>query len=111
MSHKFAADFETTTDINDCRVWAYSLCEIGRPENFLYGNNIEDFIKFCANPKENYVLYFHNLRFDSEFIFNYLLNNGFTCIKDKKDRENKTFTTLISDMNQIYSIEIFFEYI
>ena len=109
MPHKFAADFETTTDINDCRVWAYSLCEIGNPSNFLYGNNIDDFIKFCANPKENYTLYFHNLKFDSEFIFNYLLNNGYTCIKDKKDRENKTFTTLISDMNQIYSIEIFFE--
>lgn len=109
MSHKFAADFETTTDINDCRVWAYSLCEIGKPDNFLYGNNIDDFIKFCANPKENYTLYFHNLKFDSEFIFNYLLNNGYTCIKDKKDREDKTFTTLISDMNQIYSIEIFFE--
>ena len=108
MSHKFAADFETTTDINDCRVWAYSLCEIGKPDNFLYGNNIEDFIKFCANPKENYVLYFHNLKFDSEFIFNYLLNEGYTCIKDKKDRQDKTFTTLISDMNQIYSIEIFF---
>ena len=108
MSHKFAADFETTTDVEDCRVWAYSLCEIGKPDNFLYGNNIDDFIKFCANPKENYTLYFHNLKFDSEFIFNWLLNNGFTCIKDKKDREDKTFTTLISDMNQIYSIEIFF---
>ena len=108
MSRKFAADFETTTSIEDCRVWAYSLCEIGRPDNFIYGNNIEDFIKFCSNPKENYVLYFHNLKFDSEFIFNYLLNNGYTCIKDKKDRQEKTFTTLISDMNQIYSLEIFF---
>lgn len=108
MSRKFAADFETTTEIDDCRVWAYSLCEIGRPDNFLYGNNIDDFIKFCANPKENYTLYFHNLKFDSEFIFNYLLREGFTCIKDKKDKDDKTFTTLISDMNQIYSIEIFF---
>lgn len=109
MLHKFAADFETTTQIDDCRVWAYSLCEIGKPEVFIYGNNIDDFMKFCANPKENYVLYFHNLKFDSEFIFNWLLKEGYTCIKDKKDRENKTFTTLISDMNQIYSIEIFFE--
>ena len=109
MSHKFAADFETTTDVNDCRVWAYSLCEIGRPNNFLYGNNIDDFMNFCMNPKENYVLYFHNLKFDSEFIFNWLLTHDYTCIKDKKERDNKTFTTLISDMNQIYSIEIFFE--
>ena len=50
---KFAADFETTTQIGDCRVWAYSLCEIGDPTNFLYGNNIEDFIEFCKDKKCN----------------------------------------------------------
>ena len=109
MAQKFAADFETTTDVNDCRVWAYSICEIGNPSNFIYGNNIEDFIKWCSNPKKNYTLYFHNLKFDSEFIFNYLLNNDFVCIKDKKEKADKTFTTLISDMNQIYSIEIYFD--
>lgn len=106
---KFTADFETNIDELDCRVWAYSLCEIGNTDNFIYGNNIEDFIKWCADKNENYVLYFHNLKFDGEYIFSYLLNNGFTCIKDKKDREDKTFTTLISDTGQFYSIEIFFE--
>ena len=105
---KFTADFETTTQIDDCRVWAYALCEIANVNNFIYGNNIEDFIKFCSNPKENYQLYFHNLKFDGEYIFNYLLNNGFEVIKDKKERRDKTFTTLISDMGQFYSIEIFF---
>ena len=105
---KFCADFETTTDENDCRVWAYSLCEIGNIDNFIYGNNIDDFIEFCQNKKENYVLYFHNLKFDGEYIFNYLLNNGYKCIKDKKEREDKSFTTLISDTGQFYSIEIFF---
>lgn len=106
---KFTADFETNVDEADCRVWAYSLCEIGNTDNFIYGNNIEDFIKWCANKKENYVLYFHNLKFDGEYIFSYLLENGYTCIKDKKDRDDKTFTTLISDVGQFYSIEIFFE--
>lgn len=105
---KFTADFETTTNEFDCRVWAYALCEIGNVDNFIYGNNIDDFIKWCANPKENYTLYFHNLKFDGEYIFSYLLNNGFTCIKDKKERKDNTFTTLISDTGQFYSIEIFF---
>lgn len=105
---KFTADFETNVDENDCRVWAYSICEIDSPNNFIYGNCIEDFIKFCSG-KENYILYFHNLKFDGEYIFSYLLNNGYTCIKDKKDRQDKTFTTLISDTGQFYSIEIFFE--
>ena len=107
--HKFTADFETNVSETDCRVWAYALCEIGNTDNFIYGNDIEDFIKFCSNKKENYVLYFHNLKFDGEYIFSYLLENGYTCIKDKKEREDKTFTTLISDTGQFYSIEIFFE--
>ena len=109
MSKKFTADFETTTDINDCRVWAYALMEIGNTDNFLYGNSIEDFMKWCSNKKENYTLYFHNLKFDGEFIFNYLLKNDFTCIKDKKDKKDKTFTCLISDTGQFYSIEIYFK--
>ena len=106
---KFTADFETTTDPNDCRVWAYAICEIGNINNFYYGNSIDGFIEFCKNKRENYALYFHNLKFDGEYIFNYLLNNDYKCIKDKKDREDKTFTTLISDTGQFYSIEIFFE--
>lgn len=106
---KFTADFETNVSETDCRVWAYALCEIGNPNNFIYGNCIEDFIKFCQNKKQNYVLYFHNLKFDGEYIFSYLLNNGYECIKNKKERKDKTFTTLISDTGQFYSIEIFFE--
>ena len=105
---KYTADFETTTDPNDCRVWAYGLCEIGNVDNFIYGNNIIDFINFCNNTKENYQLYFHNLKFDGEYIFNYLLNNGYEFVKDKKHRRDKTFTCLISDMGQFYSIEIYF---
>ena len=105
---RFTADFETTTDENDCRVWAYALCEIGNVKNFIYGNNIEDFIDFCMQ-KENYTLYFHNLKFDGEYIIYYLLTHGFTCIKDKKERNDKTFTCLISEMGQFYSIEIYFK--
>ena len=44
---KFTADFETNVSEEDCRVWAYALCEIGNTDNFIYGNNIEDFIKWC----------------------------------------------------------------
>ena len=43
---KFTADFETTTDLDDCRVWAWAVCEIGNFDNFKYGNSIEDFLHF-----------------------------------------------------------------
>ena len=104
----FTADFETTTDINDCRVWAYALCEIGNIDNFQYGNDIKSFIDFCKNPKENYKIWFHNLKFDGEYIFSYLLKNGYELIEDKKEKKDNTFTCLISDTGQFYSIEIYF---
>ena len=106
---RFTADFETNVSEEDCRVWAYAVCQIGNVENFQYGNSIEDFIKWCANGRENYIVYFHNLKYDGEYIFNYLLNNGYECIKDKKDRHDKTFTVVISGEGNFYAIEIFFK--
>lgn len=105
---KFTADFETTTDLDDCRVWAWAVCEIGNFDNFKYGTTIEDFLHFCAE-RENYVLYFHNLKFDASFIIWYLLDNGFEYIKDVKDRRDKSFTCLINEMGAFYSMEIYFK--
>ena len=104
----FTADFETTTDINNCRVWAFALCEVGNTDNFIYGNNIASFIDFCKNKKENYKIWFHNLKFDGEYIFSYLLKNGYELIEDKKERRDNTFTCIIADTGQFYSIEIYF---
>ena len=106
---KFTADFETTTDANDCRVWAYALCEIGNPSNFIYGNSMEDFMEWCGDRCHNFELYFHNLKFDGCYIISWLLSHNFTWIEDKKDRDDLTFTTLITDMGQFYSITIYFE--
>lgn len=105
---KFTADFETNVDEKDCRIWAWAVCEIGNPYNFKYGNSMESFIEFCSNSKSNYVLYFHNLKFDMEYILSYLLKNGYEYIEDKKDKKDKTFTTLISGMGQFYCMEIYF---
>lgn len=44
-----------------------------------------------------------------EFIIYWALKNGFKHIKDKKEASNKTFTTLISDMGQFYTITLYFE--
>lgn len=105
---KFTADFETTTDLDDCRVWAWAACEIGNFDNFKYGNSIEDFLHFCSG-RENFVLYFHNLKFDASFIIWYLLENGYEYIKDIKDRHDKSFTCLINEMGAFYSMEIYFK--
>ena len=104
----YTADFETTTDEKDCRIWAYALCNIDDPTEFHYGTTFEEFMNFCANPINNFTLYFHNLKFDGSFIISWLLNNGFEYISDKREKRNDTFTTLITDMGQFYAIEIYF---
>ncbi len=109
MGKIYTADFETTTDINDCRVWAYAICEVGNPDNFIYGNSIEDFMKILANNESNDKYYFHNLKFDGEFIFSYILNQGFEYVPSKKERKSKSFSCIISDTGQFYQIEIYFK--
>lgn len=103
----YTADFETTTTPNDCRVWACGICSIDT-FNFSYGNNIEYFIQFAYDhPGDTF--YFHNLKFDGEFIMCYLFEHGFRHEPNRKKLTSKTFTTLISDKGQHYSMEICFE--
>ena len=111
-SKKFTADFETSTPIwyekdGYARVWAWAICEIGNPDNFIYGNNIDDFMKFCSG-RGNYVMLFHNLKFDGQYIIDWLFNNEFTLAKTKEEIKDKTFTTLINDMGQFYNIIVYF---
>lgn len=102
------ADFETTTNENDCRVWAWGACEVGNPAYFEHGNTLDGFMEFLKASK-NSTVYFHNLKFDGEFILVWLFENGYKHVIDRKQAETKTFTTLISDKGQFYSIKIFFE--
>lgn len=105
----FSADFETTTDKDDCRVWAYGLSNIANPKEFYYGNSLDDLMDFCSNPDFNYTLYFFNLKFDGCFILSWLLDNGYTRVESPRQRKTQTFTTLITDRGAFYAIEIFFE--
>lgn len=104
----YSADFETTTDIEDCRVWAWALAEVGNTENVIYGNSIDSLFEFCRKNDKHTTLYFHNLKFDGEFILAWLFRNGYEHIEgDRKVAfKEKSFKTLISDMDQFYSIEI-----
>ena len=102
------ADFETTTDPLDCRVWAWGVCEVGNPDYFEHGNTIESFFDFMEQS-DNPTMYFHNLKFDSEFLMVELFKRGFTHVVDRKEETSRTFTTLISDKGQFYAMKIIFE--
>ena len=68
----YAADFETTTNPDDCRVWAWCICDIYDIESTIsYGETIETFIEYIG--KLHGKIYFHNLKFDGAFIVDLLL--------------------------------------
>ena len=98
------ADFETTVDPSDVRVWA--VCAVNADSllvDFL-GNSIESFFEYLQD--KNTVVYFHNLKFDGEFILHYLLTHGF---KYSEEPVNRSFSTLITDDGIFYSITVIFE--
>lgn len=100
----YCADFETTTDPKDCRVWAWGVCPIDNPDDFVHGIDIVSFLKFCEDNGGEY--YFHNLAFDGEFILHHLMTNGFAFSEKKKTR---TFKTTISNTGKFYQMNVCFE--
>lgn len=106
---KYTADFETCTWLeNETYVWAWAVSEIAENENIKIGNNIDTFIEFCKS-QGNASFYFHHLKFDGEFLIYWALTHGFKHVKDKKEIEDNTFTTLISDLGQFYQICFYYK--
>lgn len=108
----YVADFETTTDPKACYVWAYAIREVSKfddeTKETIIGTSIDDFMKWCENVP-NHKVYFHNLKFDGQFILYWLFKNGFAHVEDKKEYKNKTFSTLINDKGMYYAIEVVFK--
>ena len=97
------ADFETTTDPNDCRVWAWAIADVENQQISCIGDNITDFInQMFAYDR----LYFHNLKFDASFIIDYLLKNGWLYNQDARKLDSYQFSILRSDKNVMYSMTI-----
>lgn len=108
---RYVADFETTTIPEDCRVWAYAIVDIDDPDNkddVIIGTNIDDFIGWCSEQKGSPKIYFHNLKFDLSFVMDALFKLGYKHTTEAKDRQTKTFNTMISDKGLVYQCEIIF---
>lgn len=101
---KYVCDFETTTTPDDVRVWAWCLVDIETAETVEIGTDIDSLFEFLSN--KNSVVYFHNLKFDGEFILSWLLRNKYKLSESKKKR---TFNTLITDGGVFYSITVIFD--
>ena len=68
------ADFETTVDPNDVRVWAVCAVNVDTLLVDFIGNSIDSFFDYLED--KNTVIYFHNLKFDGSFWLDYLLKNS-----------------------------------
>lgn len=109
---KFVADFETTTDELDCRVWACAWVNIDSVNLPNYGNTLQitntlkSFLDYFKKLEGVHDCYFHNLKFDGSFIIDYLLRNGYTY--DDFLTEPNTFNTMITDQKIFYAIKVRF---
>lgn len=101
---RYSCDFETTTNPNDLRVWAWGICDIDSLE-FYHGTDIALFFSFLR--KNRGVYYFHNLKFDGEFLLSFAMRKlGMTY---SKEHEANTFDCVISAVGQFYEIEFTFQ--
>lgn len=100
----FACDFETTTDEN-AYVWSACFTELFTEYEPVILDNITSFMKYITKAYKGNVckFYFHNLKFDGNFIVCWLLNNGFTY-KDEQKLRHKEFTMMTSEMGSWYSL-------
>lgn len=102
-------DFETSTEEwlikdNVARVWAGCIATIEKePKIITITNNIDDFMAKLIKLG-NIECYFHNLKYDGEYLVSWLFNNGYKY--DDKGKVEKSFNVVISDTGMWYEIQI-----
>lgn len=99
-------DFETTTDPDDCRVWLWAAENINDEREYYTGKDIKEFIYFLRWRKPERC-YFHNLKFDGEFLVAWLFSQKWKYSSERKLQPGE-FTALISNLNQWYNLKIRF---
>jgi len=102
----WVADFETTTDANDCRVWAWGLADVERARSSWdveIGNDMASFI--ARIRKMPAIIYFHNLKFDGYFLLDYFYRVLKLTHVDRWPGANE-FSTVIDHMGKFYMITV-----
>lgn len=103
--HRWQADFETTTDPADCRVWAWFLTNIDDEEHEVeHGIDMLSFIERIA--RMNAQIYFHNLNFDGRFIIDWLMRNGYRHYSGDGRMMKGEYQTLISNDGKWYTMTV-----
>lgn len=103
----FVCDFETELNIERTYVWAYAFVGLwDDQDHVIIGTSIDSFIEEIFKPVyNNGIFFFHNLKFDGEFILYWLLKHGFVHTTEKR-LNNGEFSTLITDMGKFYILKV-----
>lgn len=104
----YVADFETTVYKGQqfTEVWAAAVVKLGS-EDVEVLHSLPDFLSYIYAQKTNIVCYFHNVKFDGNFLLDYLLRNGYTWNRVAEGKMlNKQFKCAISDRGSWYSITV-----
>lgn len=112
----YTADFETLvldeesiTKGKPTYVWAWALCDIDNIEDVKYGTSINTFFTQLEKLRSGSVVYFHNLKYDGQFIIPYLLKNKYTQLSDARKMLPRSYTTLVSEIGIWYNIKVKFQ--
>lgn len=101
----YVADFETTTKVDDCRVWGWAASRVYNVDNVVYGDTLDEFMDWLT-VEHPQIVYFHNEAFDGSFIIDWLFRHGFQHAEKEEDFGMRKFMTLISRLKKVYAITI-----
>lgn len=105
----YCADFETTSYnqyLEEGRTKVYLWCLKSLDEKVsLMGIDLQSFFENLIKIGNEFVVYFHNLSFDGEFINWYLLENGYVYAERDNMKEH-TFNSIIDESGSIYMIKV-----
>ena len=106
MKDVYVADFETSAESwlakdKMARVWSASCVSVSQEPQIIFNSiNIDDFMKE-VELLGNSQIYFHNLKYDGQFIVDWLISNHY---KYSKSGEPHTYYTIISKDNEWFKI-------
>lgn len=104
----YVCDFETTVYKGQqyTEVWAAAVVELNT-EDVVILHSIQDFLGYIFSLNVNIVGYFHNLKFDGNFIIDWLLRNGYKWNRTAEGKmKTNEFKCAISDRGAWYTITI-----
>lgn len=111
----YAADFETTVDRDESgkpsvRVWIWGMVDVNiGGDSYEWSKTITEFMERAQ--KHNATIYFHNLKYDGNYIVYWLLTNGYKYDHQTERRstlEPGHFRVLYSDKGKFFSMTVHF---